>query len=398
MPITEFRHTVIGGGRGLVCHWPRQGGLWRWGDEMLAGYIESPGDYRDPGEVGHGQEGIWKRGYVRLRRSLDGGETWDNDGVLFDNSRPIEDQRQILHLDDYRSDAGRFTGPPRETIHMGSEDAILMMGRAWCGDDSVTSQGTTVRNNVAYCFRSPHRGETWETTPSIIWPHHTSTVVELANNAILLDGGRLLAWVVGYGGIEGAGLREGQTYSPQLYASDDDGVTWDFYSEIYCDPHNRIAASYPQIVRLPSGRWLCVLGCWFQAAGARIRWTSVCYSDDEGLNWSAPRRIHAWSVSPFPLLLEDGRLIIVFMRRTPDPTGLYVIVSDDEGAHWSAPACLRDDTIRAGPRGYIDGGYPVALQMGDGRIFTAYYWQHDDADVPWYGGRKFIGGTFFRVE
>jgi len=35
--------------------------------------------------------------------------------------------------------------------------------------------------------------------------------------------------------------------------------------------------------------------------------------------------------------------------------------------------------------------------LDHGRIFTAYYWQHDDPDVPWYGGRKFIGGTFFRL-
>lgn len=46
----------------------------------------------------------------------------------------------------------------------------------------------------------------------------------------------------------------------------------------------------------------------------------------------------------------------------------------------------------------MDGGYPVALQMDDGRIFTEYFWQHDDPDVPWHGGRKFIAGTFFRLD
>ena len=86
------------------------------------------------------------------------------------------------------------------------------------------------------------------------------------------------------------------------------------------------------------------------------------------------------------------------MRRSPDPTGLYVIVSDDEGDHWSEPVTIRDDTISAGPGWSVDGGYPVAAQMADGRIFTAYYWQHDDPDVPWHGGRKFIGGTFFRID
>ena len=50
------------------------------------GYIEAPCDYTDQAAVGHGQDGIWKRGYVRLRRSTDAGKTWGDDGKLFDNS------------------------------------------------------------------------------------------------------------------------------------------------------------------------------------------------------------------------------------------------------------------------------------------------------------------------
>jgi len=382
-----------------VCHWPRQGGIWRWEDEILVAYIESPCEYKDPGEVGHGQEGIWKRGYVRLRRSLDGGATWTDAGKLFDNSLPVEEQRRVLRWGDYRMDEfGRHVGPPREEIDIGFPEAILLMGRAWCGEETRAADGTGVRDNVTYCFRSPDRGYRWEEVPSILWPHSTRTVVELANNYLKTEEGRLFCWLVGYGGVEGVAMPGGRTYSPQLYASDDQGRTWEFFSEIYCDVHNRIAASYPHVVVLPSGRWLCFLGCWDQRAGARIRWTSVCASDDQGLNWSRPRRVQAWSVSPFPLRLEDGRLVVVYMRRSPDPTGLYAVVSEDEGETWSAPACIRGDTIQAGPRGGIDGGYPVAVELDYGRIFTAYYWQHDDAEVPWHGGHKFIGGTYFRLE
>ena len=139
------------------------------------------------------------------------------------------------------------------------------------------------------------------------------------------------------------------------------------------------------------------MGAWYIDGGARVRWTAVCNSDDEGLNWSVPRRIREWSVSPFPLLLRDGRIVVVFMRRNPDPTGLYAIVSEDGGQTWSEPDCLRDDTVAAGPKGTVDGGYPLAVEMDDGRILTVYYWQHDDPDVPWHGGRKFICGTYFRV-
>lgn len=399
MQIGDVQHIRIGGGHDLICHWPRQGILQRWDNELLAGYIESPCDYTDPRQGGHGQGGIWENGYVRLRRSQDAGQTWADDGILFDNSRSVADQRRTLRLDEYGAGAlGRPSGPARENLDMSGGDAVFMMGRAWCGNDLTIHQNRAVRNNIAYCYRSADRGRRWETTPSIIFPHDTRTVVELANNVAALDDGRHIAWLVGYGGIEGAASGRGTPYSPQLHVTEDQGESWHFYSEIYCDDAQRIAASYPQVLILPDGRWLCVMGCWHQAAGSRLRWTSVTWSGDQGLTWSPPKKIHMYAVSPYPLLLDDGRIVLIYMRRCPDPTGLYAIMSEDQGETWSAPVCLRDDTLTAGPRGVIDGGYPVAVQMDDGRILTAYYWQHDDLDVPWYGGRKYIAGTFFKVE
>lgn len=395
--IKHAHHVVVGGGKNLVCHWPRQGGIWHWGNEVLVAYIESPCEYKDPKEVGHGLEGIWERGYVRLRRSLDGGLTWIDAGKVFDNSLAVEKQRELLHLNDYSSDRNRaHIGPKRDKIDINSPDSILIMGRAWCGLERKSADGTIVRDKVTYCFRSPDRGRHWEPVPSIIWPNHTDSLFELANNYLKMVDGKLISWVVG-AGVEGAICS--RVCSPQLYASEDQGITWDFWSDIYYDPTGHLGASYPHIVVLPSGRWLCFLGCWHEPAGPRdILWTSLCYSDDEGLNWSEPKRIQPWSVSPFPILLADGRLVVIYMRRDPDPTGLYAIVSEDEGLHWSKPICIMDDTISSGPRGCIDGGYPVAVQMDDGQVFTAYYWQHDDPDVPWYGGRKFIAGTFFRLD
>ena len=395
--LKEVHHVVVGGGPNLVCRWPRQGGIWHWGDEVLVAYIEAPCQYKQHKEVGHGLEGIWKRGYVRLRRSVDRGLTWSDAGKVFDNSLSVEEQREILRLDDYSFNDvdGPRSPQDREAIDMSSPDAILIMGRAFVG--SPRGDGDRRRGQVTYCFRSPDRGHWWERVPSILWPDHSHAVIELANNYLKLGGSRLLCWLVASGAPQHApDLKVG--FVPQLYASVDHGQTWDFYSEIYCDPTGRVDACYPHIVVLPSGTWLCFMGLGYRGVGRRDLWrTAICASEDEGLNWSPPRLIQAWTISPFPLLLDDGRLVVIFMRRDLDPTGLYATVSEDEGRRWAPPLMLRGDTLSSGVLGCVDGGYPVAIQMEDGRILTAYYWQHEDPDVPWYGGRKFIGGTFFEL-
>ena len=92
--------------------------------------------------------------------------------------------------------------------------------------------------------------------------------------------------------------------------------------------------------------------------------------------------------SPWPLRLRDGRIVVLFARRKAPP-GIGLLVSEDDGATWSAEGIVRDD----GSGG--DLGYPVATELDDGRIFTAYYFMEDDGNN--FGGTRHIAGSFFRV-
>jgi hypothetical protein len=152
------------------------------------------------------------------------------------------------------------------------------------------------------------------------------------------------------------------------------------------------------------------------------------YSDDGGVTWSAPRPIHtlghspwvarrapgsysrpptakdpagrpvqtfeplptgaAFYRSPFPLLLRDGRIVVTYGRRKP-PYGMGCLVSEDSGETWSADTVLRDDAL------CWDLGYPVTMELDDGRILTVYYYNLDDGNQ--FGGTRFIAGTFFRL-
>lgn len=384
---TRIEHITVGGGQNLQCLWPGHGGLWKWGDELLTAFIESPCTYRHPQEAARDLNGIWKRGYVRLRRSMDGGATWADDGKPFDNSISHEKQRQILRLDEYRG----HTVPEREAMDHRSSDTLLLMGRAWCGDEI---SGTRIRHSAVYCLRSPDRGRRWETPLGIVSPHHTCNLVPYANNTLLCADGTLIAWLGTTDGSECTG-HPVVYHGPALYRSDDGGASWHFFAEIACDSTRRIAYACPRILPLPSGRWLCFMNAWFAAATTPLRWISLCWSDDQGLNWSAPYRIAMWAWSPYPLRLADGRIVLLSARCAPDPVNLFCLVSCDEGVTWSRPILLREGTLLAGSCGAANFGYPIAVEHGPGHILVLYDWQNRDEDVPWYGGRGFIAGTRF---
>jgi hypothetical protein len=191
-----------------------------------------------------------------------------------------------------------------------------------------------------------------------------------------------------------------------LYASTDDGLSWQYRTRV-CQPHD-----YPALVLLPGGR----LQCYNYPLG-------VCHSDDGGRTWS-PRRLitppgpSPWAEddpfyaeelarrSPTPLLLRDGRILILFARRIgPGPGGLGIggIVSEDRGTTWGPDFVLRADanpsattTARGARCAYADIGYPLMTELEDGRIFAAYY--YITADGNRFGGSRFLASSFFRLN
>jgi hypothetical protein len=195
-----------------------------------------------------------------------------------------------------------------------------------------------------------------------------------------------------------------------LYASEDDGLSWGYVAPVAYDPRGLGGYTYANLILLPSGRLLCFMLV-MSAAGDFL---GMNHSDDGGNSWSqvvpiTRRGYSPWTArrvrgrfthwrevrgrfyrSPWPILLRDGRLLVVFARREA-PHGIGGLMSEDGGQTWSREFIIRDD----GASG--DLGYPVATELDDGRIFTAYYFNVED-DVRLRGGRRFIGGSFFRIR
>jgi hypothetical protein len=182
-------------------------------------------------------------------------------------------------------------------------------------------------------------------------------------------------------------------FYPVIYCSEDNGLTWHYLATIASNPFGKTLISYPALLALSDGRILSTLG---SCRGAL--WVCVSFSDDGGLTWSEPKRITRWGTSPYPVLLNDGRILIVYAWRETPPLGIRGKISDDGGKTWSEEFIIRG----GGASG--DLGYPVATQLDDGRIFVAYYFNVDDdvarggklGDFP--GGRRFLAGTTFYLD
>ncbi len=390
--LKSLEHTRVCYAKDTVCHWPRFGGIWYWpeDDEILLGHIHSHSDYKDAQDRAHGEFGIWQRATNRFQRSLDGGETWPEELAfdLYDNRKHLEEHWEWLGLDKFtRQPLRKNDEVERPDIDMTSPDAVFYTSGIWCGVPRVQN-GRVHHERVLWGLRSADRGRTWEEHPIILRPHfgHSPGIYNPAY--LVLPDGRMLCW---FGAVQQGNLVS--KWVPQLYMSTDNGVTWHYVSTIHFDADSLETASYALLRMLPSGRLFCSLGMW--AGSAAVRYTAVTYSDDLGITWAPPRRIDRWSVSPYNVLMRDGRIVIVYIVRCQPPMRMCCIVSEDEGKTWSPEIVLRDDSPAVSNQ---DGGYPVAVELKDGSLFTAYYWQVQEDDIGWPGGRMHIAGSFFELK
>ena len=390
--LTDMRHTRVCYSKERFCAHTSQYVIRNFGNgEIVVMHCHAPCTYADRLSLDHGE--YLKRGVFLLQRSLDHGETWDreHDVAVWDNTMSDREKMAIYS----RADE---PGVVREEIDLTSPDSLVFFKRSPLveGDDP---SGRPIYG--VYAFRSADRGRNWEEVPTRVQPPppFKSLLLDAMPPIVFPDGTLVVAG--------GAGDYDGNVST--LYGSDDNGLTWDYMAEIARDPDDDVGrTAYDRLLLLPSGRLQCYM---LHLAGRRDNVLVMSYSDDGGYTWSRPKslvrwgtspwaslsRQYAWSGarrhgvryrSPWPLQLRDGRIVVIFGRRR-NPFGMGLIVSEDDGDTWSTEAVIRAD----GSDG--DLGYPVATQLDDGRIFTAYYFMEDDGNN--FGGTRHIAGSSFRL-
>jgi len=178
-----------------------------------------------------------------------------------------------------------------------------------------------------------------------------------------------------------------------VYRSQDKGKSWEpagtaTYTLYVGGPLDYVWYDEPFLGVVPNKFWIFAVRVDLDGFARVIR------SPDRGKTWEPIVKTPVWGYPQHLLALKDGRLLMTYGYRRP-PWGIRACLSNDCGKTWDVEGeiILRMDggTPEGQERkvGDADLGYPVSVELDDGRVFTVYY--HNTA-----GTNCFIAGTFWR--
>ena len=202
--------------------------------------------------------------------------------------------------------------------------------------------------------------------------------VQENDHAIMLKSGRILVPLNRHDAIDGTFSYYGKML---MLASDDDGETWNIISEEVSSPFPpQVTATGLQetaVYQKPDGSIRGIsrtdLGCQWE-----------CYSEDDGVTWSAPTPNRFFSSPDAPLLMKDvgpftvavfcpmPRFTTRYEKRTWGRTPIIVAVSDDKGKNFNRIFYLENDLSN----GYA---YPGIFDGGDYMLISYYHSDNLDA-------------------
>lgn len=394
--VDDLRHGIVHYDKGTYCGHPRQVAFGYFGNgEIVVGHNHAPARYEDRDSIKHDLGGYHSRAVQLLQRSLDGGLTWPHgqDVVVYNEAMSEADKKRFLHP----------SGASRSVYDMFAPDSMFFFARTYLPE----SRG---KSPVCFSLRSSDRGRTWEQVPTIVrHPDGEQGYVQKDGAPPVMrmpDGKTLLALA------SDRHADNSRRRSTVVYASTDQGVTWNYLSRPAEDISGQGAFTYPALLLLPNGE----LQAYFlhidnDRGGENARnpvdglKNAICLtrSNDGGKTWGEPASIvgqgtACWKRpgdvgvlyrSPWPMLLQDGRILVAFARRRP-PSGIGGVVSSDRGRTWSEEFVIRDDGVGK------DLGYPVGAQLEHGRIFLAYYFTMNDGNGQ--GGTRYVASSSFHLR
>lgn len=314
-----------------------------------------------------GTEHISNDGDVFLLRSKDNGKTWGGKQWI----------AAIKDLDE-REGCGVQLKDGTIVVSVFYNDLYFKDGSYFLWKPDQKIQGAARPRLGTYVITSKDNGHTWSAPNYIDIKGMPVSGLEGPTDApIVMPDGSILMAVIGYD-LNGDKKNIGSI----MIKSTDKGNTWKYVSTIASDPEGKLGNFVePGIVRTKTGRIVVALR---NHGTDNAIWTT--YSDDSGKTWAELLKTDMIGHPADLIELADGRLMASYGLRPAHakPGGIRACFSSDNGKTWdiSTEVQLRNDFLN------LDVGYPESLQLANGTIFTAYYFN--------LFGQYFLGGTYWK--
>ena len=307
------------------------------------------------GRDGH----VCPMGQVRAMTSRDDGATWTYPRVLLDS--PIDDRDSgVLETAKGTLLVTTFTSLAYEdhlaksVMYMpvaGKSSAMRPMPPEVVARWQATQKRLTADERQAelgeWVFRSTDGGMNFSV--------RIATIVNSPHGPLQLKDGRIL-----YIG------KQLWTKNQRIGAveSKDDGLSWNWLSEIPGRPGDDVERDYHELHAVESDDGRIVAQIRHQGKVDK-NWTLQTESTDGGKTWTIPRAI-TFGIPSQLLKLRDGRLLMTYGHRRL-PFGNQARLSADHGRTWSEPMIVSGDGTVS------DLGYPSTVELADGTLLTVWY-------------------------
>ena len=307
------------------------------------------------GRDGH----VCPMGQVRAMTSRDDGATWTYPRVLLDS--PTDDRDSgVLETAKGALLVTTFTSLAYEDHLAKSVMYMPVAGKSSAMrpmPPEVIARWQATQKRLTADERQAELGE-WvlrSTDGGLNFSARIATIVNSPHGPLQLKDGRIL-----YIG------KELWTKNQRIGAveSKDDGLSWNWLSEIPGRPGDDVERDYHELHAVESDDGRIVAQIRHQGKVDK-NWTLQTESTDGGKTWTIPRAI-TFGIPSQLLKLRDGRLLMTYGHRRL-PFGNQARLSTDHGRTWSEPMIVSGDGTVS------DLGYPSTVELADGTLLTVWY-------------------------
>lgn len=308
-----------------------------------------------------------------LARSTDNGKTWALEGTVFP-----------LSLENNTTDCSRLT-----LLDDGSLVVFVVQQDRKRRDEGLSSNETLGFVDVKmFTMKSYDRGKTWEELNEIE-PPLVGPSFELCCPITPLTSGKWL--------LPTSLWQDWDGYCPNglkmvSFVSNDEGKSWPEYVDVMENAEEEITYWESKIVEMKDGRLLAVAWAYDRKNKTDLQ-NQFVISNDDGVTFTKPKSTGIWGQTTTPLVLDDGRVLLVY-RRT-DESGLWASIINLDNDEWviEESICLwgqkRENLIATDENmsenfNVLRFGAPSLVNMGDTTVFITFWAVQDCvSNLPW---------------